>query len=148
MGIDVIKRKHQFQDFYMTVAYEAAKLSRATKRHVGAIVVRDGNILAYGYNGTPHGIRNDCEKSGANGSLITRDEVVHGEMNAILKAGDCRGADMYTTYSPCIHCAKHIIQAGIRTVYYHEIQKKYQEDALALLSEAGVTAYHMDDYND
>ena len=83
------RRNYQFQDFYMTVAYEAAKLSRATKRHVGAIVVRDGNILGYGYNGTPHGIDNDCEKSGANGTLLTKEEVVHGEMNAILKAGAC-----------------------------------------------------------
>jgi len=133
---------------YMAFARTVALHSKSKKVKVGCVIVKDNQVISSGYNGTPHGIRNDCEKSGANGSLITRDEVVHGEMNAILKAGDCRGADMYTTYSPCIHCAKHIIQAGIRTVYYHEIQKKYQEDALALLSEAGVTAYHMDDYND
>jgi dCMP deaminase len=84
---------------------------------VGAIIVKDGNIISFGYNGTPSGTPNKCEEND-----VTYSYVLHAESNAITKA--CKspisteGATMYLTHSCCLECAKLIIQSGIKKVYY------------------------------
>lgn len=103
-----------------------SKLSQAKRKRVGAILVKDGQIISDGFNGTPTGYENACELPGED---KTRWEVLHAESNAILKCakfGDsCNGATLYLTYSPCRDCSKMIAQAGIiRVVYmeeYHDI---------------------------
>jgi dCMP deaminase len=94
-------------------------------------------IISDGYNGTPSGFENICEDE--NG--LTKPYVLHAEANAITKiarsGNSSEGATMYVTASPCIECAKLIIQAGIRRVVYSE---KYRiEDGISLLERAGVT---------
>jgi dCMP deaminase len=81
--------------------------------------VKNGNIISFGYNGTPRGFCNECEEND-----VTKDEVIHAEMNAILKAGnDASGAILYVTMSPCVECAKIIKQSGIRLVVYKELYR-------------------------
>lgn len=104
---------------YMNIAYEVATLSRCNRKKVGAIIVNAGNIVAFGYNGTPSGFCNECEEND-----VTKDEVIHAEMNAILKAGKkTKGATMYVTMSPCVQCAKIIKQSGIESVVYDELYR-------------------------
>lgn len=114
-----MSRSEQFERMYMNIAYEVAQLSRCNRKKVGAIIVKDGNIVSFGYNGTPSGFCNECEEKD-----VTKDEVIHAEMNAILKAGkDTKGATMYVTMSPCVECAKIIKQSGIDNVVFCELYR-------------------------
>ena len=134
---------------FMQIAYDIANESKAIKRKVGAIIVKDNNIIAVGYNGTPSGFDNSCEEECCKGvagagtyknHLITRPEVLHAESNAIAKCArsvnSSEGADLYTTTCPCLECAKMIIQAGIKNVYYSEEYKS--QEGLNLLVKAGI----------
>lgn len=134
---------------YMQVAYQFAKLSYAERRKVGCVIVKDKQVISFGYNGTPHGFDNECEcqikmdpeagawldfetiekqwpheSSKGRYKLETKREVLHAESNAIMKVAkstmSCEDADLYTTTCPCFDCAKLIIQAGIKKVYYTE----------------------------
>lgn len=115
-------RIEQFEQMYMDIAHIVSQLSRCNRKKVGAIIVKDGNIVAFGYNGTPTGFCNECEEND-----VTKDEVIHAEMNAILKAGTkTQGATMYVTMSPCIECAKIIKQSGLKCVVYDELYRDTQ----------------------
>ena len=124
---------------YMRMAHELAKLSRAHRAKVGALIVRDTHILSEGYNGTPVGFNNECEYGYVGDELQTKREVIHAESNAITKlaksTSSSDGATLYVTLAPCFDCAKLIVQAGIKRVVY---EKKYNEDGLDLLYKAGV----------
>jgi dCMP deaminase len=104
----------------MRIAREVAQLSYCERLKVGAIIVKNNNILSFGYNGTPRGFDNRCEVGD-----VTRPEVLHAESNAILKCAkdglSCEGATLYLTVSPCQECCKLIIQAGIRQVFYQQV---------------------------
>lgn len=115
-------RTEQFDVMYMDIAHIVSKLSRCNRAKVGAIIVKDRNIVSYGYNGTPAGFCNECEEND-----VTKDEVIHAEMNAILKAGtNTQGATMYVTMSPCIQCSKIIKQSGIRNVVFETLYRDTQ----------------------
>lgn len=115
-------RSEQFDVMYMDIAHIVAKLSRCNRAKVGAIIVKDGNILSFGYNGTPTGFCNECEEND-----VTKDEVIHAEMNAILKAGiNAQGATMYVTMSPCIQCSKIIKQSGLECVIFDNLYRDTQ----------------------
>lgn len=115
-------RIEQFEKMYMDIAHIVSQLSRCNRKKVGAIIVKDGNIVSFGYNGTPTGFCNECEEND-----VTKDEVIHAEMNAILKAGTkTQGATMYVTMSPCIECAKIIKQSGLKCVVYDELYRDTQ----------------------
>lgn len=117
-----MSRSEKFERMYMNIAYEVAQLSRCNRKKVGAIIVKDGNIISFGYNGTPGGFCNECEEND-----VTKEEVIHAEMNAILKAGkDAQGATMYVTMSPCIQCAKIIKQSGLECVVFDELYRDTQ----------------------
>ena len=121
---------------YMRMAAIWAENSYCKRRQVGALVVKDKMIISDGYNGTPSGFENVCED--ANG--ITKPYVLHAEANAITKlarsGNNSDGSTLYVTASPCIECAKLIIQAGIRRVVYGE---KYRlTDGIDLLKRAGI----------
>jgi dCMP deaminase len=119
-----------------------AENSYCTRRKVGALVVKDRMIISDGYNGTPTGFENICEDD----NNTSKPYVLHAEANAITKlaksANSSDGATMYVTASPCIECAKLIIQAGIKRVVYTE---KYRlTDGIDLLERAGVTVDYLD----
>lgn len=115
----------------MDTAESTAKLSRATRLQVGALIVKDNDIISFGWNGTPAGRDNCCEyeeyiETGTHGVLDvvlkTKPEVLHAEMNALMKCAKygkaTDSATLFTTHSPCFDCAKAIYQAGIKTVWY------------------------------
>ena len=118
--------KEKFINAYMEVAKIFANLSSAQRLQVGAIVVKDDRIISIGYNGMPAGWDNCCEyytdDDGGSSVLVTKSEVLHAEMNALMKlaksneSGD--NAAIFITHSPCMDCAKGIYQAGIKEVYY------------------------------
>lgn len=115
-------RIEQFEKMYMDIAHIVSQLSRCNRKKVGAIIVKDCNIVSFGYNGTPTGFCNECEEND-----VTKDEVIHAEMNAILKAGTkTQGATMYVTMSPCIECAKIIKQSGLKCVVFDELYRDTQ----------------------
>lgn len=127
---------------YLRMARIWAENSYCRRRKVGAIVVKDQMIISDGYNGTPSGFDNVCE--GGDGATLAY--VLHAEANAITKlarnSNNSQGATLYVTASPCIECAKLIIQAGIRRVVY---QEKYRlDDGLRLMRRAGIEIQQLD----
>ena len=131
---------------YMRMARIWAENSYCTRRKVGALVVKKKMIISDGYNGTPAGFENVCEDE--NG--VTKPYVLHAEANAITKiarsGNSSEGATMYVTASPCIECAKLIIQAGIKRVVYGE---KYRlEDGLELLRRANIETIYVNPNED
>lgn len=131
--MNTLKKLH----LYLDLAERVAKESYCKRLQVGAIIVKDGNIISFGYNGTPSGMPNKCEESD-----VTFSYVLHAESNAITKA--CKspisteGASMYITHSCCLECAKLIIQSGIKKVYF--MHKYRDESGIKLLQNCGVYA--------
>lgn len=111
-------KQRQLDCRYLRMARIWAENSYCKRRQVGALVVKDKMIISDGYNGTPSGFENDCETP----EYVTRPYVLHAEANAITKLArsnnNSDGATLYVTDSPCIECAKLIIQAGIKRVIY------------------------------
>lgn len=133
-------KKENIDRFCMKCAVAASKLSLAARKKVGAVIAREGRILASGYNGQPRKLNNDCEYVDSDGNLVTKDTVVHAELNAILfcaKYGiSVDGADLYITMCPCQKCASAIIQAGIKRIYYLD---EYRDmSAIDILNEVGI----------
>ena len=108
---------------YMSIADCWSKMSRAKRKQVGCIIVKNSQIISDGYNGTPHGFDNNCEYNSRFG-LETKPEVLHAESNAITKLAKSTqssdGSTVYITLMPCYDCAKLMIQSGIRRVIYKE----------------------------
>lgn len=129
-------KQERFDYHYLEMAKIWAKNSYCKKRQVGALIVKDKMIISDGYNGTPAGFENDCEDE----NFKTKSYVLHAEANAITKVAksgnSSDGATLYVTTSPCIECAKLVIQAGIRRVVYCEAYHK--EDGFDLLKRAGI----------
>ena len=128
---------------YLRMARIWAENSYCVRRQVGALVVKENMIISDGYNGTPSGFENICEDD--NG--VTKPYVLHAEANAITKlarsSNNSDGATIYITASPCIECAKLIIQAGIKRVVYGE---KYRlTDGIDLLERAGIEVIYLGD---
>ena len=157
--------KQKFIDYYMDVAERTSKLSSAIRRQVGAVIVKENRILSYGYNGMPTGWTNECEnkeympgdsrdshsypheeydkevESNRRYRLVTKDEVLHAESNAIAKVSgsteSSEDATLFVTTAPCIHCAKMIFQSGIKSVFYRDT---YRDDAgVEFLQKGGVS---------
>ena len=126
---------------YMRMATIWSENSYCARRKVGALIVKNKMIISDGYNGTPAGFENICEDD--NG--VTKPYVLHAEANAITKiarsGNSSEGATLYVTASPCIECAKLIIQAGIKRVVYAE---KYRlEEGLDLLRRAKIELVYL-----
>ena len=122
--------KNKIIETHLKVARIYGQLSTATRLKVGCIIVKDDRIISIGYNGMPSGASNVCEEDGE-----TKPE--HAEANSILKLAKSNesGLDssMFTTYAPCIHCAKLILQSGIKELYYEEEYKN--EEGIELLKK-------------
>jgi dCMP deaminase len=110
-------KQRKLDSVFMNITKEVATLSHCVRFKVGAVLVKDGNIISMGYNGTPAGMDNCCEKDN-----VTVPHVIHGEVNAILKAAktgtSVNGGTLYLTLSPCLDCSKLILQSGIKRVVY------------------------------
>lgn len=157
------------KNFYMGVAEQCASMSRANRLHVGAVLVKNNNIISFSWNGTPHGWDNACEdpiyvpedaggwldvshleakyphvdEEGKRYKLKTKPEVLHAEMNCLMKLAKStesgENAVMFVTHSPCIECAKGIYQAGIKEVYY--LHKYRNNDGLEFLAKSGISVH-------
>ena len=121
---------------YLRMARIWAENSYCVRRQVGALIVKDKMIISDGYNGTPSGFENICEDE--NG--VTNPYVLHAEANAISKVAQSgnssKDATLYVTASPCLECAKLIIQAGIKRVVYRDAYRL--TDGIDLLKRAGI----------
>lgn len=158
----------------MDLARQTAKLSYAKRLQVGAVIVKDNQIISTGYNGTPSGWDNTCETKdwcdaggwldveeieqgwpyegtyydqegrevlGRRYRLKTKPEVLHAEMNSLMKVArstiSSEGATLFCTHAPCLECAKAIYQSGIVKVYYeHEYRS---QEGIVFLNQCGVT---------
>jgi dCMP deaminase len=146
--------KPKFIDYYMKIAEVTAGLSYAKRLQVGAVIVKDNQILATGYNGMPSGWENVCEtehevwegdhtKTEKTIQLKTKPEVLHAETNAIAKVAQStessQGSTLFCTHAPCIECAKLIYQSGIKTIYYRD---NYRDDSgIKFLQLSGVNVH-------
>ena len=135
------QKKLALDQRYLRMAKIWAENSYCQHRQVGALIVKNKMIISDGYNGTPSGFENVCEENN-----VTKPYVLHAEANAITKIARSNnssdGATLYVTDSPCIECAKLIIQAGIKRVVY--AQKYRLDDGLRLLERAGIEVIFID----
>ncbi len=144
-------QRPSWDQYFMDITRLVATRSTCLRRQVGAILVKDRNILATGYNGVPSGISH-CETVGCLRERLKvpsgeRHELcrgLHAEQNAIIQAArhgiNIDGATLYCTTMPCIICTKMLINAGITTVVYSE---GYADDlAREMLAETGIKIIH------
>ena len=143
-----------WDEYFMKIAQVVALRSNCCRRQVAAVIVKDRRIISTGYNGTPRGITNCCDggcsrcsSDAPSGTALGECLCCHGEENAIVQAAyhgiAVKDATLYTTFSPCLLCAKMIINAGIAEVVYGE---RYSIDSTSrrILNEAGVVLRAID----
>jgi len=127
---------------YLRMARIWSENSYCERRKVGALIVKDKMIISDGYNGTPSGFENVCEDEEGK----TKPYVLHAEANAITKVArsfnSSEGATLYVTASPCIECAKLIIQAGIKRVVYSDHYRL--DDGIKLLERANINTVYIE----
>jgi len=118
-----MKTQKDWDQFYLNIAKLVAQQSYAEDHKVGAVIVKDDNIISFSYNGTPRGWNNETQNS--NGQ--TKSMVLHAETQAIAKVSrstlSSNGATIYSTLSPCIDCSKLIYQVGIKRLVYIDTYK-------------------------
>lgn len=126
----------KFDKSYLEMANIWAQNSYCKRRKVGALIVKDNMIISDGFNGTPSGFENECEDE----NNLTKSYVLHAEANAITKVAksgnSSQGATLFVTTSPCIECAKLIIQAGIKRVVFADNYRC--SDGVELLKKAKI----------
>jgi len=139
------EKQKAFDQRYLEMALIWAQNSYCKRRQVGALIVKEKMIISDGYNGTPSGFENACEDE----NNVTKPYVLHAEANAITKVAksnnSSEGATLYVTTSPCVECAKLIIQSGIRRVVYCCSYRN--TDGLDLLKRAGIELVYIDTIN-
>jgi dCMP deaminase len=141
-------QRPSWDEYFMNIAKVVASRSNCIKRKVAAIIVRDKRVISTGYNGTPRGTRNcneggcpRCNSMAASGTALDECLCSHGEENAIVQASyhgvSLKDAIIYSTFAPCLQCAKMIINSGIREVIFNT-DYPLNESAFRLFQEAGV----------
>lgn len=138
---------NRYDETMLATAKLFGELSYSEKKKVGAVIAKDGRILATGYNGTVSGFDNTCETYDfLEDKLVTSPYVIHAEQNALMfcaKNGiPTDGTTMYITLSPCATCAKLLVQAGIKRVIFLEYYKDL--GGLDFLRLAGVDLLYWD----
>jgi dCMP deaminase len=134
--------------YFMQIAHVVKTRANCSRRHVAAVIVKDQRIIATGYNGTPRGVRNcfeggcaRCASDAPSGTALGECICCHAEENAITQAAyhgtSVKGGVMYVTISPCLTCARMIINAGIREVVY-DGDYCFTQQTASLLEEARV----------
>jgi dCMP deaminase len=148
-GKDILRpygeKQVSFDKRYLAMALIWAGNSYCKRRQVGALIVREKMIISDGYNGTPSGFENVCEDEDG----VTKSYVLHAEANAITKVAKSHNSSenstLYVTTSPCMECAKLIIQSGIKRVVY--CNRYHKTDGLDLLKRAGIELVYIDQEN-
>ncbi len=118
-----------WDEYFMEIAAVVARRSNCLRRSVGAVIMKDNHILSAGYNGTPKGVKNcfdggcpRCAGKVASGTHLEECLCTHAEQNAICQAAchgnSIAGGTIYITISPCLTCAKLIINSGLKEVVY------------------------------
>jgi dCMP deaminase len=141
-------QRPSWDEYFMNIAKVVASRSNCMKRKVAAIIVKDKRVVSTGYNGTPRGTRNcneggcpRCNSLATSGTALDECLCSHGEENAIVQASyhgvSLKDAVIYTTFAPCLQCAKMIINSGIREVIYN-MDYPLNASAFRLFQEAGV----------
>ena len=141
-------KRPDWDSYFMQIAQVVALRSNCSRRQVAALIVKDCRIISTGYNGTPRGIKNCCDggcprcaSDAPSGTNLGECLCCHGEENAIVQAAyhgiSVKDATLYTTFSPCLLCAKMIINAGIKEVVYKE-RYSIDDTSKRILKEAGV----------
>lgn len=129
-------RELEMHKMYMDIALRISEMSYDHRSKVGGLLVKDHNIISFGWNGTPSGFDNTCQDEHG----VTKPEVIHAEQNILAKASrgtqSTIGSTLYVTLSPCWYCAGLIIQSGINEVVYYEKYRK--SDAIDFLRKSGV----------
>jgi len=133
--IALSSHSERMHNLYIGMAELCSAMSRARRLQVGAIIVKDDNVISFGWNGMPSGWNNDCEFELPDGALKTNPEVLHAEMNALAKLSRSTqsglSSTMYCTHAACMECAKLIYQSGVSKVYYrHDYRDAYGIDFL------------------
>jgi dCMP deaminase len=155
-------KEERYNKMYMDIAARFAAMSFAIRLNVGAVIVKNDNIISFGWNGMPTGWDNNCEdvhytyderetladkaawayneNNKQYSRLKTKPEVLHAESNAIAKLAksseNSDGATLYCTHAPCMECSKLIFQSGIKKVYY---RNQYRSgDGIRFLEKSGV----------
>lgn len=147
-------KRPTWDEYFTAITKQVAARSTCLRRKVGAIIVKDKRILTTGYNGAPRGVKScieigRCLRQELGIPSGQRHEIcraLHAEQNAIIQAAyygvQIEGSYIYSTTQPCVLCAKMIINAGIKRIYYHE---EYPDTlAIELLNEAGVELIRFD----
>jgi dCMP deaminase len=143
-----------WDEYFISIAELTSKRSTCLRRQVGAVIVKDKQIVSTGYNGAPKGIAH-CDEIGGclrekmgipSGERHELCRALHAEQNAIIQAAtsgqSIEGATIYVTNQPCIICAKMIINAGIRKII---VSEGYPDElAVTLLAEAGLKIVTLD----
>lgn len=139
--------------YFLDIAKTVSTRSTCSRRQVGAVIVRDHYILSTGYNGTPKGLRNcneggcpRCAGTAPSGTALLECLCSHAEENAIVQAAyhgtSIKDGTLYCTISPCLHCAKMIINAGIRHVcfsgWYQKPESFDNDPVIKLFKEAQI----------
>lgn len=138
-----------WDEYFMEIAAVVAKRSNCSRRQVAAVIVQSNHIISTGYNGTPRGVKNcfaggcpRCAGHAKSGEHLEECLCVHAEQNAICQAAyyghATEGATIYVTISPCLTCAKLIINSGIKEVVYGG-DYPYQDAVKKMFRESGVT---------
>jgi dCMP deaminase len=141
-------QRPSWDEYFMNIAKVVASRSNCMKRKVAAIIVKDKRVVSTGYNGTPRGTRNcneggcpRCNSMAQSGTALDECLCSHGEENAIVQASyhgvSLKDAIIYTTFAPCLQCAKMIINSGIREVIYN-MDYPLNQSAFQLFQQAGV----------
>lgn len=150
----MVEHRPTWDEYFIAITKQVATRATCLRRKVGAIIVKDKRILTTGYNGAPRGVKScleigKCMRQELGVPSGQRHEIcraLHAEQNAIIQAAyhgvQIEGSDIYSTTQPCVLCAKMLINAGIKKIYYYE---EYPDElALELLKEAGVELIKLD----
>jgi dCMP deaminase len=133
-------KQRKYDQAYLKMALEWAKLSHCKRKQVGALIVKDRMIISDGYNGRPSDFENECEDEDGN----TKWYVLHAEANAILKVAssthNCKDSTLYLTMSPCKECSKLILQAGIKRLVF--LNKYKDTSGIDFLKKANIEIEH------
>ncbi len=139
--MDTVIKQETLDRRYLRMARIWSENSYCERRQVGALMVKDRMIISDGFNGTPAGFENVCEDE----SGVTKPYVLHAEANAITKVArsnnSSQGSTLYVTASPCLECAKLIIQSGIKRVVFADLYR--MTDGIDLLRRAGIECCHI-----
>ena len=145
-------KRPSWDRYFMNIAYKAAERSNCIRRQIGAVIVRDKNIISTGYNGTPIGVKNcfeggcsRCASDIPSGHGVDTCLCAHAEQNAFAFAARhgarTEGAVIYSTTRPCFWCLKESIQAGMVKIYYvepYDYEPALEEVYAQLLKESGL----------